>query len=213
MLLCLAASPGPGPMWAQRPARHARPCCHPCPLSASPAQACSTPPAALLPASPVPGNMPISLLHPALAVVHCAGVQAREAEGLQGPAWTEISVSAHLRALGRLPPGPTWPQPPLTGGFRGGIFVCLFLCRGKKKPFSFVEGWLCLGFVIFLVWFGFHFSRGVSRRISIHLHLSFSCSLLLHRCHTLAVLTSPIPPYNKVCTRPTPSSQSGPPLS
>lgn len=41
----------------------------------------------------------------------CPGQGGRGApRGLPGP--RGLSVSAHLRALGRLPPGPTWPQPP-----------------------------------------------------------------------------------------------------
>lgn len=113
--VCPALPPAQGPRGGQTPAPSCTPapCCRPCLLSASPARACTTPPAALLPTSLPPGNMPISLLHPALAVVHCAGVQAREAERLPGACLDpEISVSPLIRALGRLPPSPTWPQPP-----------------------------------------------------------------------------------------------------
>lgn len=174
MPLFLAASPGPGPMWGAEtlPELHARPCCRPCPLSASPARACSTPPAALLPASLSPGNMPISLLHPALAVVHCAGVRAREAEGLPGAYLDpEISVSPLIsEPLAASLPAPRGLSLP-DGRFRGGgfLFVC-FYAEEKKKSIQLCRGVaLFCGFVIFLVWFGFHFSR---RLVAVPRHLT-----------------------------------------
>lgn len=211
-----SATPSPGSMWGHRPlsctpapCRRPRPCLL---AAAAPAQGCTTPPAAPPPASLLPGNMPISLLHPALTVVHCSGVRARGAEGLPG-AWTPLSESPLIsEPLAASLPAPCGLRASLTGTFWGRIF-CLFVSlrrkKKKKKAFSLVEGWLCFGGLFFFpgfVWFSF---LQASRRCTSSPHLSFSCSLLLHRCHTLAVLTSPIPPYNKVCTSHTPAASQG----
>lgn len=129
----------------------------PCLLSATLAlglhhAASSTPPT-----SPLPGNMPILLLHLALAVVHCdGGVQAGEAEGLRTPPSASVLVSEPLatsvpaRVASEARPPPSSPQLPLTGGFGGGF--CLFLCRRKKQAFRFVKGRLCFGGLLFS-WF------------------------------------------------------------
>lgn len=151
--------PCPGPTWGGQAHPQAARLPHavcPCLLSATLAlglhhAASSTPPT-----SPLPGNMPILLLHLALAVVHCdGGVQAGEAEGLRTPLSASVlvseplatSVPAHL-ASEALPP-PSSPQLPPTGSFGGGF--CLFLCR-RKKAFSFVKGRLCFGGLLFS-WF------------------------------------------------------------
>lgn len=92
--------PCPGPTWGAqthpRAARLPHAVC-PCLLSATLAlglhhAASSTPPT-----SPLPGNMPILLLHLALAVVHCdGGVQAGEAEGLRTLLSASVLVSEPL---------------------------------------------------------------------------------------------------------------------
>lgn len=215
MPLFLAASPGPGPMWGAEtlPELHARPCCRPCPLSASPARACSTPPAALLPASLSPGNMPISLLHPALAVVHCAGVRAREAEGLPGACLDpEISVSPLIsEPLAASLPAPRGLSLP-DGRFRGGgfLFVC-FYAEEKKKAFSFVEGWLCFAGLLFS-WFGLVFiSPGVSSPYLVTSPLFFLLSPPPQMPHA-GSSDQPHPSIQQGLHVPHPSSQSGPPL-
>lgn len=89
----------------------------------------------------------------------------------QGPAWTPRSQC--LRSSQSPWPPPSRPHvasASLTGGLGGRIFVCLFLCRGKKKSIQLCRGVaLFCGFVIFLVWFGFHFSR---RLVAVPRHLT-----------------------------------------
>lgn len=162
--------PCPGPTWgAQTPPRAARlphAVC-PCLLSATLALGLHHAASGTPPTSPLPGNMPILLLHLALAVAHCdGGVQAGEAEGLRTPLSASVLVSEPLatsvpaHVASDAPSPPSSPQPPLTGGFGGGF--CLFLCRRKKKAFSFVKGWLCFGGLLFS-WFCLVFiSPGIS---------------------------------------------------
>lgn len=161
-----STAPTQSPLGGRRPTPELHACpmlsvrvCSPPPW---PSGACSTPPA-----SPLPGNMPILLLHLALAVVHCDGrVQAGEAEGLSTPLSASVLVSEPL-ATSRPPPHglrplplPSSPQPPLTGGFGGGF--CSFLHKRKKKAFSFVKGWLCFEGLLFS-WFCLVFiSPGIS---------------------------------------------------
>lgn len=112
--VCPASPTHWGPCGAQTPPElHACPCCLsvsalrcPGPQGALRHAALSTPPAPLL-----PGNMPILLLHSALAAPCGDGVRATEADGPAG-AWTPPSVSACLGAPGHLPPGRTRPQRP-----------------------------------------------------------------------------------------------------
>lgn len=169
-------------------------------------------------ASSTPARLPAPWKHAHFASAscpHCCSLFWCPGEGGRGaPRGLDptLRISAYLRASGRLPPGPMWPQSLPDWHFLGEDF--LFVCfseeeKKKKKAFSLVEGWLCFGGLFFFpgfVWFSF---LQASRRCTSSPHLSFSCSLLLHRCHTLAVLTSPIPPYNKVCTSHTPAASQG----
>lgn len=190
------------------------PCCRPCLLFASPARACSTPPAALLPTSLPPGHVPISLLHPALAVVHCAGVRAREAEGLPGACLDpEVSVSPLIsEPLAASLPAPRGLSLP-DRRFRGEDF-CLFVSlqrEKKKRAFSFVEGWLCFGGLLFS-WFGLVFiSPGVSSLYLVTSPLFFLLSPPPQMPHA-GSSDQPHPSIQQGLHVPHPSSQSGPPL-
>lgn len=134
--------------------------------------------------------------------------------GSQGPAWTPRSQC--LRSSQSPWPPPSRPHvasASLTGGFGGRIFVCLFLCRGKKKKraFSFVEGWLCFGGLLFS-WFGLVFiSPGVSSLYLVTSPLFFLLSPPPQMPHA-GSSDQPHPSIQQGLHVPHPSSQSGPPL-
>ena len=170
-----SATPSPGPTWGRRPppraARLPHAVVHVCSLPAQlgPAprrQQRSCPPPCPLETCP----FRFSIL-PLLLFIVLVSRPGRQ-RGSQGPAWTPRSQC--LRSSQSPWPPPSRPHvasASLMGGFGGRIFVCLFLCRErKKKSIQLCRGVaLFWGFVIFLVWFGFHFSR---RLVAVPRHLT-----------------------------------------
>lgn len=169
-----SATPSPGPTWGRRPPPQAarlphavvRVCSPPAQLGPAPRrQQRSCPPPCPLETCP----FRFSILPLLLFIVLVSGPGRQR--GSQGPAWTPRSQclrsSEPLAASLPAPHGLSLPD----GRFRGEDF-CLFvsLQREKKKSIQLCRGVaLFWGFVIFLVWFGFHFSR---RLVAVPRHLT-----------------------------------------
>lgn len=213
--VCPALPPAQGPRGGADP----RPKLHACPMLSS-VSALRQPSSGLHhAASSAPAHLPAPWKHAHFAspscpcccsLCWCPGQGGREApRGLPGP--RDLSVSAH-QSPWPPPSQPHMASASLTGGFGGRIFVCLFLCRErKKKAFSFVEGWLCFGGLLFS-WFGLVFiSPGVSSLYLVTSPLFFLLSPPPQMPHA-GSSDQPHPSIQQGLHVPHPSSQSGPPL-
>lgn len=172
--VCPALPPAQGPRGGADP----RPKLHACPMLSS-VSALRQPSSGLHhAASSAPAHLPAPLetcpfrfsILPLLLFIVLVSGPGRQ-RGSQGPAWTPRSQclrsSEPLAASLPAPHGLSLPD----GRFRGEDF-CLFvsLQREKKKSIQLCRGVaLFWGFVIFLVWFGFHFSR---RLVAVPRHLT-----------------------------------------
>lgn len=176
-------------------------CVHVCSPPPWPSGACTMLPAA--PRLPLPGACPFCFSIASLLSIVVSRLRRRAGSKGLAPRSVSVLVSEPLPPPSRTPAASEAPAPASLSTTADWQFWGRILLA-----FSFVKGWLVLGVCHFpgFVWFSF---LQASRRCTSSPHLSFSCSLLLHRCHTLAVLTSPIPPYNKVCTSHTPAASQG----
>lgn len=166
-----STAPAQGPLGGRRPT----PELHACPMLS--VRVCSPPPwpsgtCTTLPAAPLPlahflETCPFcfSILPSLLFIVMVVSRLGRRRGS--GPHSQRLCLSqspwpppSRPHVAQRPLPLPSSPQPRLTGGFGGGL--CLFLCKRKKKAFSFVKGWLCFGDLLFS-WFCLVFiSPGIS---------------------------------------------------
>lgn len=172
-------------------------------------------------ASSTPARLPAPWKHAHFASAscpHCCSLFWCPGEGGRGaPRGLDptLRISAYLRASGRLPPGPMWPQSLPDWHFLGEDF--LFVCfseekKKKKKAFSLVEGWLCFGGLFFFSWFCLVFiSPGISSLYLVTSPFFFLLSPPPQMPHA-GSSDQPHPSIQQGLHVPHPSSQSGPPL-